>query len=258
MILRRLALALALTSFATLAFAADNNTFIITTRAGKQVGKASYTIDKTKQGFRVKARYEYRLSAPQPDMPSGDPNSGAPIGAMMTEAQYISEYNVDANGNYISGYTQNASTQIITSFQPDKARSLITIGTMQGGVSGGSNPVPVPSPDFLVAPDYDPSAIQVLLNGSLAHPHADNKYTLVVPASGAPRQGSKVIYVALQPMPDATGTLDGKPVTLKHYQILFVKTNGNIYTDANGALMQADMGPLAASYVRAKFVLTPQ
>jgi hypothetical protein len=254
MTFRSAAISLALALAASAALAADPNSFTLV-RSGKTVGRASYTIDTVKDGFHVKAHYEYRFTAP---VATSTDNSGNQTG-MMSEAQFSSDYKVDPNGDYISGYTQNAATQMLTSFQPSKARDLVTIGQTQGGVNGGGKPVPLPSPHFLVVPDYDPSAIQILLTTAAAHPHADTKYTFLVPGNGMGPKGSNTLaYVSLQPPTDATGTLDGKPVTLKHYQMKYLKGQADLYTDADGKLMEADMGILEASYVRLKFVLSGQ
>jgi len=252
MTLRSAALSLTLTCTAATALAADANSFILT-RGGKPVGKASYTLDKTKDGgFHGKSRFEYRMAAAiSLNTTTGADNPGNQI----TEGQYSFDYKVDAAGDFLSGYTQNTTTQTITSFQPDKARTTVTIGESQGG-SSQSKSLAVPLPDYLVTPDYDPSAIQVFLSTALAHPHPDGKYTLVIPGSG--RSLTSFIYVALKPAADASGTLDGKTVTLKHYQLQFYKGMGDLYTDPDGNLMQADIPTLSASYIRVKFSLAAQ
>lgn len=250
--LRSVALSLVLTCTAATALAADANSFILT-RAGKQVGKASYTIDKAKDGsFHGKARFEYRLaSAMSLNTTTGADNTGNQI----TEGQYTFDFKADPAGRFLSGYLQNMATQTILSFQPDKARTTVTIGEAQGG-STQSKSLTMPLPDYLVTPDYDPSAIQVFLTAAFAHPHEDGKYALVIPGNG--RTLTSFIYVALKPATDANGTLDGKPVTLKHYQLQFYKGMGDLYTDADGTLMQADIPTLSASYTRVKFALATQ
>ena len=112
----------------------------------------------------------------------------------------------------------------------------------------------MPKPDFMVAPDYDPSAMQVLLTAALAHPHSDHLYLLVVPRSAA-KGSTTPLYITIADPTDATGTLDGKPITLKHYALGWNKAKGDLYADADGTLMQADVGPLNVSYIRAKFKL---
>ncbi len=252
MLLRVAAFFVALSCTTTAALAADNNSFTLL-HVGKPIGRASYTIDATKDGYRLRSHFEYRIPAPANTLNS---DHG---GGMPTEAQYSSEFKIDVDGNFLSGYTQNATTQMITAYQPSKLRDFITVNQTQGGISGGGHDLPMPSPDFLVAPDYDPGTLQILLTTSLAHPHKDSKYSLLVPGSGfGPKSANTLIYIAIHPAPDATGTLDGKPVTLKHYQVNYLKGAADLYTDDSGHLMEADMGPLGATYVRVKFALVIQ
>ena len=252
MLLRTAALSVALSCTTSAALAADNNSFTLL-HAGKPVGRASYTIDTTKDGYRLRSHFEYRL----PPAPAATLNSDH--GSAPTEAQYSSEFKIDADGNFLSGYTQNAANQMITAYQPSKLRDSITVSQNQGGVSGDGHTLPMPGPDFLVAPDYDPGTLQILLTTSLAHPHKDSKYTLLVPGNGnSPKSSNTLIYIAIHTAPDATGTLDGKPVTLKHYQVSYLKGSADLYTDDTGRLMEADMGPLGSTFVRAKFALVIQ
>src|SRR6185312_13618799 len=247
--LRSATLALSLTVFAAAAFAQANSFQLI--KGGRTIGKASYTIDKAKDGsYKVKARFEYRTGLSTSDA-TADPSRPGGTPAAITDAQMSSEYKADANGNYLSGYTQDSADQMLTSFSPSKTRDVVVVGQTQGGTSLGSRSLPMPKPDFLVAPDYDPSAIQVALTGALAHPHTDHLYLLVVPALG--NKGVQAAYIKIADPTDATGTLNGKPVTLKQYPIGWSQSTGVLYTDADGTLMQIDVGPLGASYVRNGF-----
>lgn len=250
--LRSAVLVLSLATFAAAA-GAQANSFLLIGKSGKTIGKANYTIDKTKDGYKVKAKFEYR---PGIVVPSDNPDSYGPSsdGANITDAQFTSEYKVDANGNYLSGFTQNSANQTITSFSPSKPRDVVVIGQVQGGVGLGSKSLGMPKPDFIVAPDYDPSAIQVLLTSALAHPHGDHLYLLAVPASG-PRSANNALYVTIADPTDTTGTLDGKPVALKHYALGWNKAKGDLYADANGTLMEANIGTIGVRYVRTKFAL---
>jgi hypothetical protein len=253
--IRSVLLTIALASASTFALAAaDVNTFTIV-KGGKTVGKASYTIDFSKDVYHVKGRFEYRFT---PTFVAGNSNS-LPDGTapMLSEAQVSEDYKVDANGNYLSGYTQNTANQMLTSFQPSKARDSVVVGSMQGGIAGLGKTLPMPKPDFLVVADYDPSGVQIFITTALAHPHSDNKYTLLTAGGGA-RPSNSIVYTALQIGSAASGTLDGAPVTLKHYEIHYAKGQSDVYIDEKGNLMQADMGPLDTSYIRAKFVLSPK
>jgi hypothetical protein len=174
-----------------------------------------------------------------------------------TEAQYSFEYNTDANGNFLSGYTRDSATQMMSSLQPDKAHTNINISGMQAGQQTGVRTLGLPKPDFLVAPDFDPSAIQMLLTSAAIHPHADSTYLFIVPISPdrGPTATNDADYVILQPVSDAQGTLDGKSITLKHFLLNFHTGSADIYTDADGNLMEAVLTPIHATYVRNKFEL---
>ncbi|HZL25705.1 MAG TPA: hypothetical protein VFC39_04155 [Acidobacteriaceae bacterium] len=249
--LRSTVFALSLTAFAATAFAQANNFQLI--KGGRTMGKASYTIDKTKDGgYKVKARFEYRTGLSSSDI-TADPSRPGSMPTTITDAQMSSEYKVDANGNYLSGFTQDSADQMITSLTPSKKRDLVVVGQTQGGTSLGSKSLPMPKPDFLVAPDYDPSAVQVLITAALAHPHSDHLYLLVVPGIG--NKGTQAMYVNIADPADATGTLNGKPVALKQYPVGWNQTKGALYTDADGTLMQIDVGPIGASYARNGFKL---
>jgi hypothetical protein len=251
--LRSAALALSFAVFAASVSAQANNFQLINSKGGRVVGKATYNIDKTKDGYKVKSKFEYRIGLaapsdnPDPDKPSYD-------GSSITDAQVTSEYKVDATGNYISGFTQNSANQTLTSFSPSKTRDVVIIGQTQGGTSLGSKSLPIPKPDFIVAPDYDPSAMQMLLTAALTHPHSDHLYLLAVPPSSA-KGFNNALYITIADPTDATGTLDGKPIALKHYALGWNKAKGDLFADAGGSLMQANVGTIGVNYVRAKFAL---
>jgi hypothetical protein len=243
--------ALSLTAFAATAFAQANNFQLV--KGDKTIGKATYTIDKTKDGgYKVKARFEYRTGQAASDL-TADPSRPGSMPTAITDAQMSSEYKVDANGNYLSGFTQDSADQMITSLTPSKTRDVVVVGQTQGGTSLGSKSLPMPKPDFLVAPDYDPSAVQVLLTAAHAHPHSDHTYLLVVPGIG--NKGTQAVYLTIADPTDATGTLNGKPVAVKQYALGWYQTKGVLYTDADGTLMQVNVGPIDSSYVRNGFKL---
>jgi len=64
--------------------------------------------------------------------------------------------------------------------------------------------------------------------------------------------------VTIQPVSGtANGTLDGKPVVLKRYLMNFHTAHALIFVNDAGTVMEVQMGPLSANYVRDKFVLNP-
>jgi hypothetical protein len=262
--LRALILPLTFAGIGAAAFAAAdaNNFILVSTKTGKPIGKASFSIDKTKGGIRVRSKFEHRVSSSQ--LPNQQSETTAVGGSQVTvdshveEGQMTAEYKVDENGNYISGYLLDSATSTMTNYDPDKARDAITVSPVSNGSIRDTHDIPLPKPNFLVAPDFDPAPIQVLLTAAINHPHPDSTYLLVVPPDVLTTPGGEPIYVTIQPATDVrTGTLDGKPVNLKHYVMNYHVGRADLFVDDQGSLMEAQIGPLAVDYVRAKFVLAP-
>jgi len=206
------------------AHAAERHNFILL-NSGHPIGKASYTIESIKEGYRVRSTYG------------------------IGDSQHTSDFKVDANGDFLSGYTQDSQTLAMTSFQLDRQRTQLTV--IKGGSDIQSTIVALAKPGFLIVPDFDPSAIQILLTTSLVDPHVDSVYYLVVPSSDSVSNS-----VSLHLSSSAGGMLDGKPVVLKHYHMTYLKGSAELYTDEKGTLMEADMDILHTTYARVGFTIT--
>ena len=228
-----------------------NNFTLFSTKSDKPVGRATYTVDKVKNGTRLKSSFQYKLlSAPKV---SDDPDK-RDLGGNVTEAQMSTEFTVDANGNLLGGYSRNGATQMMTNYTPDAARANVTIAQLQAGSSSLPQQLPMPKPDFLVVADFDPGSMQILLNAVLNHPHADHLYLTLNPGSGA-RAFPVPLYIAIGDPTTAKGTLDGKPVELKAFPLKWNKASGMLYATEDGQLMQVDAGVANARYIRNKFTL---
>jgi len=235
--------------------AAPANSFLLATTGGKTIGNASYTISKDKNGYHIVGKFQYHLgSSIQADTNTGDTHMGNSVA--FNEGQFSEDFKVSEDGDFISGYTQNSTNQMMTSFQPSKTGAVVTINQIQGGVGLGSHDLTMPKPKFIVVPDFDPATLQVFLATAIAHPHDDKTYLFLVPAGSNPRGRESAVYVTLQLAPDTPeGTLDGKPVKVMHYIMGYHTGHADLYTDDTGTLMQANIGPLSVNYVRAKFAL---
>ena len=266
--LRSALLSLVITSVATSAFAADTNNFvIINSKNGKVMGKAAYSIDTAKNGVvRIRSHWTFQLHTG--DLPSAmNTDAGVATGRQITpgntsnfvDGQYSSDYKLDPNGDYISGYLQDGSSLVMTSYTPNKTRTAIAVSAVQAGNISETSDVPLPKPGFIVAPDLDPSAIQAIVTTAINHPHPDSTYLLLNPIGVNDEQpGNNLAYVTIQPVSGvANGTLDGKPVVLKRYLMNFHTNHALIFVDENGTVMEVQMGPLSANYVREKFALNP-
>jgi len=258
MSLRSALLSAALVSVTAPAFAAaPANSFNLVGPGGKTIGNAAYTITKDKNGYHVTSKFQYRLgSTVGTENTSGDTRMNTAVA--FNEGQFTEDFKVSEEGSFLSGYTQNSTNQIMTSFQPNKTGSSVTVNQIQGGIGLGSHDLPIPKPIFLVVPDFDPASLQLFLTTAMAHPHDDKTYLFIVPAGSNPKGREQPEYVVLQLAPDTlSGTLDGKPVALHHYLLGYHSGKpSDLYVNDAGDLMQADITPLKVSYIRAKFALT--
>jgi hypothetical protein len=247
---RSLALCLTL---ATLPAIAQNN-FTITV-SGKPVGKCSYTIEKTKDGQHVKSKINYHLSpANNPTQDTEAPargRSSAPT--IASDFQFVEDYKLDANNSYAGGFNLNMVSLVNTSYTPNKTRDKLFIAQTQNGTPGLPNPIDI-KPNFVMVPDYDPSALQSLLLQTDSHPADKDLYLAVIP--GGRQQADPVPALWLTDQPEAHGTLDGKPITLRHYILRLYKSQFDVFADDTNTLMLATSTALSAIYTREGFVLT--
>jgi hypothetical protein len=261
--LRSIFLPVAIAFVSVSAFASDANNFVLVSSSnGKVIGKAGYSISKAKENFKVHSHFEYRMSTallPKRPEPAPVPGQEKPYRpAMMMEGQFAGEYTVDAQGNYVTGFIVDSTSNAMTSYSPNKARNNINVSETQAGSVGNARDIEVPSPNFIFMPEFDPAALQVLMTAEIAHPHGNDPYLLVVPGGVMTYGGNVLLYVTIEPAKDTrTGTLDGKPVTLKHYILLFHAGRAEVFVDDSGNLMDAQFGPLGVDYIRSKFVLAP-
>jgi hypothetical protein len=237
---------------ATLPAIAQNN-FSITIR-GKPAGKASYTIDKTKDGFHVKSKVSYRLTA-TPDEAAAVPakgRSGSAAPGVAKDFQFVGDYKLDADSSFAGGFINNMVTLVNASYSLSKSRDKLFIS--QNQVGGASLPTIVDlKPDFVFLPDYDPSFFQSLLLQTAARPAAKDLYFAVMPGKKPGEDAAPAIWLTNQP--DAHGTLNGGPITLHHFVLRLYKSEYDLFADETNTLMLATSTDLSAIYTRDGFVL---
>ncbi len=250
MFVRLLAPCLAL---ATVPAIAQNN-FSITIH-GKPAGKASYSIDKTKDGFHVKSKISYRLTSTSDDATAvparGRSGSAAP--GVAKDFQFVGDYKLDANSSFAGGFVNNMVTLVNTSYSLSKSRDKLFISQTQVGGAGLPTIIDL-KPDFVLIPDYDPSIFQSLLLQTAAHPAPKDLYFAVIPGNKAGEDAVPALWLTNQP--DAHGTLNGNPITLRHFVLRLYKSQYDIFADDSNTLMLATSTTLSAIYTRDGFVLT--
>ena len=219
----------------------------------KVIGRDSYSLSSGKGSARLSSHVTYHIS--------GQESSSS------NDFRYSDAYLFQQGGS------NNDATQTHYSFQLDKSRTDLTIGSVQAG-NMDSHHLPA-KPDFMVLPAFDAGAAQATLLLAVTHPSEKNLYSVFVharSAAGAAPGGNDAAAMAQQGGPaqtqgnfvydalwqkaaDAAGTLDGKPVTLHTYTLTSGKNVWTFYADNANLLMEADVSMLGARYVRAKFTL---
>jgi hypothetical protein len=238
---------------ATLPAIAQNN-FSITLH-GKPSGKASYSIDKTKDGFHVKSKISYRLTPTSDDATavSARSRSGSPVPGVAKDFQFVGDYKLDANSSFAGGFVNNMVTLVSTSYSLSKARDKLFISQTQVGGAGLPTIIDL-KPDFVLLPDYDPSIFQSLLLQTTAHPASKDLYFAVMPGNKPGEDAVPALWLTNQP--EAHGTLNGSPLILRHFILRLYKSEFDIFADETNTLMLATSTALSAIYTRDGFALT--
>jgi hypothetical protein len=236
--------------------AAAQNNFTITLH-NKPSGKASYSIEKTKDGLHVKSKVSYHLSASAltPDDAAVVPAKGrSPIApGLAGDFQFVEDYKLDANGTYAGGFATNMVTLVNTSYSLNKSRDKLFVSQNQVGNASLTYPIDL-KPNFVILPDYDPSALQSLLSQTATHPAEKDLYLVVIPGKRPGDDTLPALWMTDQP--EAHGTLDGKPITLRHFIFRLYKSQYDVFADETNTLMLATSTALSAVYTRDGFVLT--
>lgn len=256
-------LLVALFFFAAAAAYAQQNNFTIQ-RDHEDIGVENYTFDKTKNGFKVDSNYHYSV-APRPDtvgLRLGNatsthtgPGSSTVTNAPDTEDMQLKHtYTLDAGYAYASGELANLKTELSMTYGLNKERTQLTQNRQHPGKPTISTQFPFQS-GGLFLPPFDASPIQALVYMATTHPTVNGQYYLAAPAPAFAIESGAIQWNTLA---DATGTLDGKPVTVHRYGFLFGIHEYTVYTDAENTLMEVDIHHPTQSLIRTGFVLDPQ
>jgi hypothetical protein len=99
-------------------------------------------------------------------------------------------------------------------------------------------------------PDFDPAALQVLLNLGAASNNRD-MWALV------PKQTGSVAALRVATKMDEQGTLDGRPVTVHHVTVTQDTSTTELFSGPSNELLQAEWTDEGFAMVRQGFKLTP-
>ena len=195
---------------------------------GKSVGTANLLLNRAGAGFAA-------TSAANIDMPGlkykFSENESLDAGYHLTKVQL----NGSVNG---TSATVNASPQ---------GQQFVMKINANGSVT--NTPLAF-HPQSVFFPDFDPGALQVLLNLGAAHNNA-NIWALI------PKQTGSIAALRIATNADMQGTLNGKPITVHHLTVTFGTSKTELFSSPGNELLQAEWTDEGFAMVRQGFKLTP-
>ena len=116
-------------------------------------------------------------------------------------------------------------------------------------------------PAAILLPDFDPGALQILLDLSNSPTDARAGLWAILPKQSTADDGSTQ-PASIQPIQVATyrdeqGTLDGEPISVHHLIATIAGTQTDLFSGPENQLLQAELPQQGFALVRDGFVLTP-
>jgi hypothetical protein len=105
-------------------------------------------------------------------------------------------------------------------------------------------------PQAVFLPDFDPGALQVLLNLGAAHNNRD-LWALI------PKQAGSVAPLRIATNADMQGTLNGTPIEVHHLTVTYNTSKTEVFSSPRNELLQAEWTDEGFALVRQGFKLTP-
>jgi hypothetical protein len=110
--------------------------------------------------------------------------------------------------------------------------------------------------DAVMLPDFDPGALQTLLDLTNAPANARVGLWAIIPKQAGNEVGS-IAPIQLATYRDEQGTLDGKPISVHHLIATIAGTRTELFSGPSNQLLQAELPQQGFALVRDGFVLTP-
>jgi hypothetical protein len=195
---------------------------------GKSVGKASLHIDN--RGAILAAKSEADIKMPGLDYKFSE-NASLDAGYHLASAK-------------LSGSVNGTSAKVETVKQGQQF--LMTIDANGNAVN---TPLAFHS-RAVFFPDFDPAALQTLLNLGAAHNNLD-LWALI------PKQTGSIAALRIVTDADMQGALDGKQLTVHHLTVTFGSSKTELFSSPTNELLQAEWTNEGFAMVRQGFKLTP-
>jgi alpha-beta hydrolase superfamily lysophospholipase len=191
---------------------------------GRNIGTADYTFQPSSDGWKLTAHYQFTV----------------PVAVSATrQAAFRKDWEPLAESTGVDV----AQTKQSLALTPNKDRTSLNFHAVAGGQDVRKD-FPL-QPHTVVLANFDPSALQVLLNMHAANPAGGGKYQCFIPSGTG-----TMLACTLTPSADASAMLNGKPIPLKHWSLALASTTMDVYATADGELMDASVKAQSLDYRR--------
>ncbi len=120
---------------------------------------------------------------------------------------------------------------------------------MSGNGKGSDTPLAM-HPYAVFWPDFDPGALQIMVNLGAAHNNRD-LWAII------PKQTGSIVPLKIVTNADEQGTVNGQPVTVHHLTVSFDTGGAEVFSGPANELLQADWTDEGFALVRQGFKLSP-
>jgi hypothetical protein len=231
--MKNLQLLSALLLLGSLSAFAQSATFTVA-QHGHPVGTASFTVTPAPSG---------RLSTSQVQISMQGLNYALSKTEQLSPAGHLRHAQISAtvNGSAVSLTAAPDSTQYLLNVSANGRATTSRLAFHPGAV---------------LLPDFDPGALQALLDLSNDPANARVGLWAIIPKQAGNEVGS-VAPIQVATYRDEQGTLDGKPIAVHHLIATVAGTRTELFSGPNNQLLQAELPQQGFALVLHGFVLTP-
>jgi hypothetical protein len=201
---------------------------------GHQVGTASFTVTPGSSG---------RLCTSQVKISMQGLNYSLSKNEQLSPAGHLRHAQISA--------TVNGSAVNLTA-APDSAQYLLNVSANGRATTSRL----AFHPDAVLLPDFDPGALQTVLDLSNSSASARAGIWAIIPKQAGDQVGS-IAAIQLATYRDEQGTLDGKPIAVHHLIATIAGARTELFSGPNNQLLQAELPQQGFALVLHGFVLTP-
>jgi hypothetical protein len=228
----------------------------------RQVGRDTYALTKSGKGYKLNSRYVVKFQA------RGD----ATTTPTTVSVDFTDDFKFDPEFAYLEGTSENMDSHLMTSYAPNKGRTEMVVARSYNGRQDSTTQAI--GPDMVVLNSLDAGSAETLLRNLVSRATTPVALSIYIPGQssggdgrGRGRESGKSSAPAAEDAKatitgkwakaaDATGTLNGKPITLHSFTLTTEKTTWTFLADDSNELMKLSASSTPpASAVRTGFKL---